>query len=64
MKVVCPSPIGWSKVPGIFLNPGVCPVMRFAFLIPAITQLSISKPVRYVSMSDAEQAAIVKANPF
>ncbi len=34
------------------------------FLIPAITQLSISKPVRYVGMSDAEQAAVVKANPF
>ena len=34
------------------------------FLIPAITQLSITKPVRYISLSDAEQAAIVKANPF
>lgn len=42
MKVVCPSPIGWSKVPGIFLNPGVCPVMRFAFLIPAITALGLA----------------------
>ncbi|MEK9677855.1 MAG: TAXI family TRAP transporter solute-binding subunit [Rhodospirillaceae bacterium] len=34
------------------------------FLIPAVTQLSITKPVRYVSLTDAEQAAIVKANPF
>ena len=34
------------------------------FLIPAITQLSITKPVRYISLTDAEQAAIVKANPF
>ena len=42
MKVVCPSPIGWSKVPCIFLNPGVCPVMRFAFLIPAITALGLA----------------------
>ncbi len=34
------------------------------YLIPALTQLSISKPVRYVSLSDAEQAGIIKSNPF
>ena len=34
------------------------------FLIPALTQLSISKPVRYVSLSDSEQSAIIKKNPF
>ena len=42
LKVVCSSPTGWSKVPGIFLNSGVCPVMRFAFLIPAITAFGIA----------------------
>lgn len=34
------------------------------FLIPALTQLSISKPVRYISLTEAEQAAVVKSNPF
>lgn len=34
------------------------------FLIPALTQLSITKPVRYVSLSDDEQAAVIKSNPF
>ena len=34
------------------------------FTIPALTQLSISKPVRYVSLTEAEQAAVVKSNPF
>ena len=42
MKVVCPSPAGWSKVPNIILSPGVYPVMRFAFLIPAIMALGIA----------------------
>jgi len=34
------------------------------FLIPALTQLSISKPVRYISLSDSEQAAVIKKSPF
>jgi len=34
------------------------------YLIPALTQLSISKPVRYISLSDEEQAAVIKTNPF
>ena len=34
------------------------------FLIPALTQLSISKPVRYMSLSDSEQAAVIKKSPF
>jgi TRAP transporter TAXI family solute receptor len=34
------------------------------FLIPALTQLSISKPVRYISLSDSEQAAVIRDNPF
>jgi len=34
------------------------------FLIPALTQLSITKPVRYISLSEEEQAAVVKSNPF
>ena len=42
VKVVCPCATGWSKVPGIFFNPGVCPVMRFVLLIPAITALGIT----------------------
>jgi hypothetical protein len=41
-KVVCPCATGWSKVPGEIHNPGVCPVMRFAILIPAITALGIT----------------------
>lgn len=34
------------------------------FLIPALTQLSISKPVRYISLTDAEQAAVIAKSPF
>ena len=34
------------------------------FTIPALTQLSITKPVRYISLSDKEQADIIKSNPF
>jgi TRAP transporter TAXI family solute receptor len=34
------------------------------FLIPALTQLSISKPVRYISLSEAEQAEVIKSSPF
>ena len=34
------------------------------FLIPALTQLSITKPVRYISLNDDEQAALIKKNPF
>ncbi|NNE85187.1 MAG: TAXI family TRAP transporter solute-binding subunit [Alphaproteobacteria bacterium] len=34
------------------------------FLIPALTQLSITKPVRYISLTDEEQAAVIKTNPF
>lgn len=34
------------------------------YTIPALTQLSITKPVRYISLSDEEQAAVVKSNPF
>lgn len=34
------------------------------FLIPALTQLSISKPVRYISLTDAEQAAVIEKSPF
>jgi TRAP transporter TAXI family solute receptor len=34
------------------------------FTIPALTELSINKPIRYITMSDAEQAAVVKTNPF
>ena len=40
--MVCPPTIGWSKVRGIHFNPGVCPVMRFAFLIPAIAALGLA----------------------
>ena len=36
----------------------------YGFEYFSITQLSITKPVRYISLTDAEQAAIVKANPF
>ncbi len=31
-----------SKVPCIYLNPGACPVMRFALLIPAIAALGLA----------------------
>jgi len=34
------------------------------FTIPALTQLSITKPVRYISLSDEEQANVIKTNPF
>jgi TRAP transporter TAXI family solute receptor len=34
------------------------------FTIPALTQLSITKPVRYISLTDAEQANVIKTNPF
>ena len=34
------------------------------FLIPALTQLSITKPVRYVGLSESEQASLIKRNPF
>jgi TRAP transporter TAXI family solute receptor len=34
------------------------------FLIPALTQLSITKPVRYISLTEEEQAAVIKTNPF
>ncbi len=34
------------------------------FTIPALTQLSITKPVRYISLSDEEQASVIKSNPF
>lgn len=34
------------------------------FTIPALTQLSITKPVRYIGLSDAEQANVIKTNPF
>ena len=34
------------------------------FLIPALTQLSITKPVRYISLTDEEQASVIKTNPF
>ena len=40
--MVCPPTIGWSKVRGIYFNPGVCPVMRFALLIPAIAALGLA----------------------
>lgn len=34
------------------------------FTIPALTELSINKPVRYIGMTDAEQAQVVKTLPF
>ncbi len=34
------------------------------FTIPALTQLSITKPVRYISLNDEEQANVIKTNPF
>ncbi len=34
------------------------------FTIPALTQLSITKPVRYISLTDEEQANVIKTNPF
>jgi TRAP transporter TAXI family solute receptor len=34
------------------------------FTIPALTQLSITKPVRYISLTDAEQAAVIEKSPF
>jgi len=34
------------------------------FTIPALTQLSITKPVRYITMTDEEQAAVIASNPF
>jgi TRAP transporter TAXI family solute receptor len=34
------------------------------FLIPALTQLSITKPVRYISLTEEEQAAVIAKNPF
>mgnify|MGYP003958690603 FL=1 len=34
------------------------------FLIPALTQLSITKPVRYISLTAEEQAAVIKKSPF
>jgi TRAP transporter TAXI family solute receptor len=34
------------------------------FTIPALTQLSITKPVRYIGLTDEEQAAVIKTNPF
>ena len=34
------------------------------FTIPALTELSINKPVRYITMSDEEQTKVVSTNPF
>lgn len=34
------------------------------FLIPALTQLSISKPIRYISLTAAEQKKVTDASPF
>ena len=34
------------------------------FLIPALTQLSITKPVRYVGLSESEQKSLIERNPF
>lgn len=34
------------------------------FTIPALTQLSITKPVRYISLTDEEQAAVIEKSPF
>lgn len=34
------------------------------FTIPALTELSINKPVRYISMTDEEQAKVTETNPF
>jgi hypothetical protein len=34
------------------------------FTIPALTQLSITKPVRYIGLSDKEQADVIASNPF
>lgn len=34
------------------------------FTIPALTQLSITKPVRYISLTDEEQANTTALNPF
>ena len=34
------------------------------FLIPALTQLSITKPVRYVGLTEGEQAQLIAQNPF
>jgi len=34
------------------------------FTIPALTQLSITKPVRYIGLTDEEQAAVIEKSPF
>lgn len=34
------------------------------FLIPALTQLSITKPIRYIGLSESEQANLIKQSPF
>jgi len=34
------------------------------FTIPALTELSINKPVRYITMTDEEQKAVIGTNPF
>lgn len=34
------------------------------FLIPALTQLSITKPVRYIGLSEEEQKSVIDLNPF
>ncbi len=34
------------------------------FVIPALTQLSITKPVRYITLTKEEQAEVIKLNPF
>lgn len=34
------------------------------FTIPALTELSINKPVRYITMTDDEQKKVIGTNPF
>ncbi len=34
------------------------------FLIPALTQLSITKPVRYIGLTEEEQKSVIDLNPF
>ncbi len=34
------------------------------FLIPALTQLSLTKPVRYIGLTEAEQKSVIAQNPF
>jgi hypothetical protein len=34
------------------------------FTIPALTELSINKPVRYISLTDEEQKQVIGTNPF